>query len=323
MDFAGSSHGGEDIEIPLVTSAVIGPDFDDWIHYLNRHPTIADSHGKWNDASSHDDIAGTVQCWLYFGLLAVLSGKTIDARYFSATTTGRDVGGPVVNSSLVRSNIIDLLLSVLRLPESECTQVIRRHNGILRAAGYFTQWLESHLTQRSSDLIDVILLSVKILIGTISTAYRNGKHGGYGVHARPLLHDAAQGKDLGYQCADRALERKMKENGWCAHQINKVLSSFSYQTAYYFAKLPRPRSADLGHEDCTKVSCIAWNSVLGHTGARHATDGCSCPFISVSSVGVARIIQSGNIPLVSLEEDVDGNLALRLHTKKWYVQCCM
>jgi hypothetical protein len=44
----------------------------------------------------------------------------------------------------------------------------------------------------------------------------------------------------------------------------------------------------------------------------------TCSTISISSVDVAKIIQSGRVSLISIEEDVDGSLALKLHVRERY-----
>jgi len=130
--------------------------------------------------------------------------------------------------------------------------------------------------------------------------------------------DVAHRQDDQLNAAGWAIRVKMVENEWFVHQIHEVLSTFSYQTAQYFAKLPRPGSARIIQETCSKKSCRGCNSPHGHTSARHATDTCACPTISISLVDVAKVIQGGYIPLVSIEEDVHRSLSFRLHTKQWY-----
>jgi len=318
MDFIEATFGGEGVEVPLVTSTVIRPGDDICMWYHNQrspvhYPTRLDI------SSLQGSIATFIQEWLYFGLLAVLCDITIRGCDFS--TPGKRQFG-VVSSELVKSKLINMQLSVLQLPEKERADVLQRHGMILLEANKAVHWVESHFNvhSNSSDLIDLIILSVKVLIGTISRPYDWARaQDSWPPRAIGLdWFDVAHRQGDQLTAAGRAIEVKMVENGWCVHQIHKVLSTYSYQTAYYFANLPRPGSTRIMHETCSKKSCRGWNSQTGHTSARHATDTCACPTISISSVDIAKVIQGGYIPLVSIEEDVHGSLSFRLHTKKWY-----
>ena len=322
MDFVESPFGGEGVEVPLVTSTDIRPgdDNDIWMWYHDQRSPLRYPDAGMNVSSVQGAIATFIQDWLYFGLLAVLCNTTIKVYDFS--TPGKH-HGRVVSSELVRNKIISLQLSVLKVPKNERANMLEQHKRILRRANEAAHLFEKQFNVRasSSDSVDLILLSVKVLIGTISRSYdwtrveNSQPRNAIGLDWFDVAH--RQGDHL--SPAGRAIEAKMTENGWCLHQINKVLSTFSYQAAYQFAKLPRPGSAILTHENCSRESCRGWNSDPDHNSPCHATNACTCPTISISSVEVANIIQGGHIPLISIEEDVHGNLSLSLHTKRWYV----
>ena len=304
MDFVEPPFGGEGVEVPLVSATVMRPDDDEWYSFATRLDL----------SQSQEEIAEFIQSWLYFGLLAVLADITIDGREYS--TPGKR-GSTIVSSHLVAATLVEMKLGVLRLPQSECMSVLEKHKTILVRADEAVRRTEEHFTSRTSGLVDLILLSVKVLIGTIVHSYDSVVDHMFEKLCGTTIqwYDLARRRRGPSKAADRALEAKMMENGWCVHQIDKILSTFSYQTAYYFARLPRPRSARLGHDRCSKASCKGWDSKPGDTSACHATDNCTCSTVSVSSVEVAKIIRSNQIPLISIEEDVHGALSLKLHTK--------
>jgi len=304
MDFVEPPFGGEGVEVPLIGSTVMRPDEDEWYNLA----TALDL------SQAQEDIAGFIQSWLYFGLLAVLADRTIDGHDYS--TSGK-CGSTVVSSQLVAAALVEMKVSVLCLPREECMNVLERHKTILVRADEAVRCTEDHFTSHTSSLIDLILLSVKVLIGTIAHSYDCAVDHMFEKLCGTTIqwYDIARRRGDPSKAADRALEAKMMENGWCVHQIHKILSTFSFQTAYYFARLPRPRSARLGHDCCSKSSCKGWDSKPGDTSACHTTDHCTCSTVSVSSVEVAKIIRSDQIPLVSIEEDVHGTLSLKLHTK--------
>lgn len=306
MDFVEPPFGGEGVEVPLVGSTVMSRNDSEWLEHSTRNPFI-DATGNLDVIRPQSEIAGFVQSWLYFGLLAVLCDKTIDGCDFS--TPGKH-WPRVINSELVKSALIDMKLSVLRLPHNECIGALRRHQTLLGKADEAVGWFEDHCTGTSNELVDLILLSVKVLIYTVARSYDCAGDDMFGNLTGTSLYWRHS------EAAYRALRAIMLENGWCGHQIQKVVSTFGYQTAYYLARLPRPRSGRLGHKTCTGISCRGWDSKPGATHARHATAGCVCPTISVSSREVAEIIRANKIPLVSIEENVHGSLSLKLHSKK-------
>jgi hypothetical protein len=318
MDFVEAPFGGEGVEVPLVGLTVIGPDTE-WSEYC-KQSLFVDADGNLDLTRSEEEIAGFIQSWLYFGLISVLGDTIIDGQDFS--TAGKS-WPTVVDSKLIASALIDIKLRLLRLPNDSRKPILQRQTALLIKADDAVRWTEDQLTSRPNGLVDLILLSVKVLIGTIARSYDH-----VGGRSRLLdnpevyllWYDVAQRRSDQLRAASRALKTKMMENGWCIHQIHKILSRFDYQTAYFFARLPRPISARLGHERCTHNSCKGWDSKPGDTRARHEKTNCTCPTISVPSAEVARIIQSNCIPLVSVEEDLHGDLSLKLHTMKRYAK---
>lgn len=311
MDFVEAPFGGEGIEVPLVGFTAIGPDDTEWSEYRKQSPFV-DADGNLDITRPQEEIAGSIQSWLYFGLLSVLDNKIIDVQDFS--TVGK-CWPTVVDSKRVASALIDTKASVHSLPARSRKPILQRQRVLLIKADEAARWVENHFTGHSSDLVDLILLSVKILIGTIACSFdyvQGGMRFG-------TWYDAAQKRNDHLKAASRALKTKMIEIGWCVHQTYKVLSTFNYQTAYFFARLPRPISARLGHKRCTKDSCKGWDSKIRRTRARHETETCTCSSVNVSSVEVAEIIRSNQIPLVSIEEDIHGDLSLKLHAMKRYV----
>jgi hypothetical protein len=302
MDFGETPFGGKNVEVPLVTSAVIRPGI----------------------CRSQMSTAGFIQERLYLGLLAFLCDTTISGHNFSAS--GQH-WSRVISSEMVKLRLVNFQLSVLRLGEKERKDVYWRHKNILLKANEAARLVERHFSMcsSSSDLVELILLSVRVLIGTVYRSYYDWlPASNYEIrvlgHGDMAWSRVAQRQGGQLTAADRILEAKMIENGWCTHQIHKVLSTFSYQAAYYISKLPRSGSARVVHTTCKKNSCKGWNSKPGLTRPRHVTESCSCATISISSTDVAKVIQGGDIPLVSIEEDAHGSLALKLHTRRWFVQ---
>jgi hypothetical protein len=172
MDFVEAPFGAEGIEVPLLTSTDIPPggDNDIWMWYHDQRSVLRYSAAGMNVSSVQGAIAAFIQDWLYFGLLAVLCNTTI--KGYDLSTPGKH-HGRVVSSELVRNKIISLQLSVLKVPKNERANMLERHKRILRRANEAAHLFEKQFNVRSSssDSVDLILLSVKVLIGTISRSY--------------------------------------------------------------------------------------------------------------------------------------------------------
>jgi hypothetical protein len=317
MDFNETPFGGKNVEVPLVTSAVIQPGDHTWSRYYEALCT-----GNPSICHSQMSIAGFIQEWLYLGLLASLCDTTISGHDFSASGQR---WSRVISSDMVKLKLVNFQLSILRLGEKERKDVYWRHKRILLDRSGAADKVERRMCSSSSDLVDLMLLSVRVLIGTVYRCYYDWLPAhAYEIRVLGLSEMAwsrvARGQGSQLTPADRILEANMIKNGWCTHQIHKVLFTFSYQAAYYISKLPRSGNARIMHKTCKKNSCNGWNSKPGLTRPRHVTESCSCATISISSMDVAEVIQGGDIPLVSIEEDAHGSLTLKLHTRRWFVQ---
>jgi hypothetical protein len=319
MDFNETPFGGKNVEVPLVTLAVIRPGDHTWSQYYE-----ALCPSNLSICHSQMSIAGYIQERLYLGLLASLCDTTISGYDLSASGQR---WSRVISSEMVKLRLVNFQLSVLRLGEKERKDVYWRHKNILLETNKAADFVERRFSMcsSSSDLVDLILLSVRVLIGTVYRCYYDWLPAhNYEIRVLGLSeiawHRVARRQSGQVTAADRILEANMIKNGWCTHQIHKVLSTFSYQAAYYVSKLPRLGNARVMHKTCKKNSCRGWNSKPGLTRPRHVTESCSCTTISISSMDVAKIIQGGDIPLVSIEEDAHGSLTLKLHTRRWFVQ---
>ncbi|KAJ4323676.1 hypothetical protein N0V94_001735 [Neodidymelliopsis sp. IMI 364377] len=70
MDFIDAPFGGEGIEVPLVASTIMTSDWAKWEEYRKQSPVV-NAEGNLDITRPQEEIAGFIQSWLYFGLLAV------------------------------------------------------------------------------------------------------------------------------------------------------------------------------------------------------------------------------------------------------------
>lgn len=289
--------------------------------------------GELDLTRSQDEIAGFLQAWLYFGLLASLVGPDRDQDRF---TSGQP---PIVNSVLV-AEVLDEFgkkaseaaklvktskasRSAARRFSSRCAHptralqpqreafflTITEH---LQVAAEAVHRVEVHFREKAEKKLATITLSIKVLLGTLMhityEAYEcYPSLEPYELSIRPCTK-RRQEVNLP---ASRLLLAHLLKHGWCRQQADVVLS-YPYDVAYFFARLQRsPRD----HSKCVH-KCVGWNAHEGKRLNDHREDGCKCLVLAVSTKEVAEIIRGGGTPLVRLRRDSEGKWTLQLIKKR-------
>jgi hypothetical protein len=110
-----------------------------------------------------------------------------------------------------------------------------------------------------------------------------------------------------------ALYDKLLRTGWCPHTIVIILKSFSIETAAHLFSLPRMPPALRDHSECTQTRCTANDTQLAEGGTYNSAhwkscSGPDCAFLGPNPQEVREIIESGGIPLLSINKDDEGLL---------------
>jgi hypothetical protein len=113
-----------------------------------------------------------------------------------------------------------------------------------------------------------------------------------------------------------AEKERMLAQGWCVHQIDYFSRMFDKATFSYIATRVRPpRGTD--HTLCAEMSsCVAYNVDMNNYETRHVDDTCTCEMMAVPYDQLIKIIEEGDVPLVSIEVNGNGELNLRLCKRK-------
>ncbi|CAG8972160.1 hypothetical protein HYALB_00009708 [Hymenoscyphus albidus] len=77
-------------------------------------------------------------------------------------------------------------------------------------------------------------------------------------------------------------------------------------------RLPRPNTAGITHDNCTKLQCKANNVNQGNYTNRHVKEGCSRKMIHVPHEELVGILRNGRIPVVQIVETCQGNIKLEV-----------
>ncbi|KAH8764333.1 hypothetical protein F5883DRAFT_462493 [Diaporthe sp. PMI_573] len=139
---------------------------------------------------------------------------------------------------------------------------------------------ESRLKNASEDFA-LVALSVRMLLHVLTFQFK-----------LPTARVDAEAPST------QIIMRRMLENGWCRQRIAHACREFSYPTLYYLSSLRRHIPQHLSHSRCTDSAC---KITAGDVEPSHRMPNCECDSIDVSMGEVAKIIESGGVPLIRVK----------------------
>ena len=265
------------------------------------------------DHRSAKDSASFVQSWLFFGLLAELTGNVVDRQ------SVLHLSAPEHGSKLcTRVNLANPYRSELKLEFLSSKTLYRRIRKIVRIGTRNVERID-RLEVAEKRPMPLVLLSVKILLCDLraarieSTGIRSWpwKDGNEHSHLIPC----AFGSNLVSSSA-RALQRQMITKGWCPSQVNRISSTCDYSMMHYLSTIHRRSSEKSIHQTCSSTHCQAYNSDLISYKTSHTTSLCQCSFICAPTKQINEIINSGGVPLISLHKTSLGKFEIHAHKSK-------
>ncbi|KAJ1332043.1 hypothetical protein MN608_05509 [Microdochium nivale] len=115
----------------------------------------------------------------------------------------------------------------------------------------------------------------------------------------------------------------MLANGWCPRQIDHLSHKHDAQTLSYLATLERSSlrttAAGVDHARCSSdLPCTAHNSSdMSQYRTRHTERGRECSMVEMPREQLARVLESGGVPLIAIEgsDGADGACRLTVHAR--------
>lgn len=267
--------------------------------------------GFWKDGKLDLDrpcrqLAALAQAWLFFGLIDAFTGQHVDKGVFIRREYVNGANEDVVDTIML-GGILEESFRRPRMPfaRSKALKDIR------------VQLLEAARASSTLDRIEgndssssAVFLSIKILIICLSEMFNFAVWAHLGpsspsIHLlksfrSPILETRRPNGE--FPAPASLLMSRMRESGWCIHQILDIFRFHHYYTVYYYSSIARAESwDDITHEACTEAQCVAYN--IKDDSAyriRHIEEGCSCDLVGPPENEVANIIRKGDIPLVEL-----------------------
>ncbi|KAF2008145.1 hypothetical protein P154DRAFT_516866 [Amniculicola lignicola CBS 123094] len=244
----------------------------------------------WKNNPDTAQLATLLQSRLYFGFLDAFFKQHIDIEDFSIEDD---------NQAYISSTEgLDLLIS------TNISDRAHQHKTLEKVS----QQMRDLETRQDFDKhrypLSEVEISIRVLISTLAhyCGWKTGKDWTF----HPLLAS------------------RLKDAGWCRSQIKTIAEYQDEAMVYYLSLVPSRKLSNNGHEDCPNTHCTASNvKNLRPYENKHTCRGIpikssqaleNCPLIQVSGSKIRQVINSGGIPLISIEISPSGDIALHVQT---------
>lgn len=304
-------------DVPLLPT--IEYDFRGLNDFPIRHGIMSRGLDELNDRPAESS-AAFVQSWLFFGLLADLTGTPVDRDHVLHPGPHQDTAE--FHTLLYPPNLQHNELGLRMTSSSEVSNLnalSKKLRDTVRI-GIDNVGRIDRLAVAERSPMPLILLSVKILLCDLA-AIRVGRSVHYDLPRKGELeesrlmpyHTSVSGL---VSSSVKILEGSMKGKGWCPSQIHRVGSTCDYSMMNYLSNIDRRSSEKTIHDTCSSRECQAYNSEPETYVTSHTTRGCQCRFIAAPTEQVNEIIRSGGFPLISLQNASHGNIEIRVQASK-------
>ena len=304
-------------DVPLLPT--IEYDFRGLNDFPSRHGIMSSGLDELNYRPTESS-ASFVQSWLFFGLLADLTGTLVNRDHI--LHPGPPQHTPkfhtLVDPPTLQHNELGLLMTSSS-EESNLKSLSKKLRVTVRVGVYNVGRID-RLVVAERHPMPLVLLAVKILLCDLA-AMRVGRSGLYslpwdnGLEESRLVpyHTSASGL---VSSSVKILEGLMKDKGWCPSQILRIGSTCDYSMMHYLSSIDRRSSEKIIHDACSSKNCQAYNSEPDSYVTSHTARDCQCSFIAAPTEQIIGVIKSGGVPLISLHKASHGNIEIRVRASK-------
>lgn len=279
---------------------------------------------------SHADINEFFQSWLFFGMLSsvlTIAGEVVDLEDFVETNSK---GEKVITTLPLRNYLLRWRERELRHGHS--LQVgpdpwyirLRLIDDCLEEANSITRRLLSSSTPSSAfpaqkpEVLPEISLSIIILGSTLNAAKESVIPESISDQTMDTFGSDAQlgilllsgqipyiSRAIGLWGPATYTLQKLQQNGWCQIEI-EMLQELYDTGQYYVSQLRRPQtSVAIGHGNCTRSKCVAYQIDSEHYHPQHRSNCRGCDEIGFPTAYIEDLVMNNKIPLVMVEKSGD------------------
>lgn len=264
-----------------------------------------DRQGLIEHEDHSEELLSFYQEWLYFGLMTEFFGHAVAVESFIQEVDGHRQIDTSTLPSLIRSWRLEVYHS---LSTDADKMVERAKTCLLLATKHCTHLDQNHVIGQLPGPWTEIILSIKVLLGTLATHLDLEKH------TQDLLLPWSR-KFLTEPPSITMIKEHMIRHGWCPLRVREYFSRFSFGIIYYLASLPQNSTRKSDHGGCLALGTCCGDSIDPKTPFRckHTMTGkCNgnCSYLPIPKAKIVDIIKSGGIPLVTAYHDSGSRLHL-------------
>ena len=249
--------------------------------------------------------AAMAHSWLFFGLIEAYIGEELDKSLLLRKNTAADNDPLIVDTSRLDDMLLASRERLARASHDErCARSSQRAQLLKHASAASASF---DLIQDYEPSLAATFLSIKILII-------------YLVEFSHAIHGWPRDRNLTLQwrvsrrsLPVRLLIDRMRECGWCIHQIMQTFRFHNLVIIYYLSSIPRLDVWGVTHDACTKHQCLAYDTRQDATyEVRHVEEGCRCKLIEAPLEPIINIVGDGGIPLIGIRELQNNQVKLEV-----------
>lgn len=320
------------IEVPYLCQ--IPYDGKDFKGFPQRCGFELDENGFVRPRDSDRAMLGFYQTWLYFGLIMEFFRYPVENRDIAPIkmedfVRPSDAGGSPIICSVKLTDMINIWgrhYYGFKMPfASQPSRTIASLRGSVRHAMLECVHLDQpHIigTWQAKGAYEVIL-SIKILLNSFVTALTRQsimEKWTDNIRNKPRRIPFLEGYmikpwDYALCCvlpSGSLLERHVINHSWCPFRLHHTFTSFSYNTIYYLACLPKNGRRIADHTHCLEAKMCKGDSVNDENFRCQHTSACdgTCPARAPPMEKVKSALSEGGIPLITCSHVSPNRLAL-------------
>ncbi|MCJ1451181.1 hypothetical protein MMC28_001516 [Mycoblastus sanguinarius] len=240
------------------------------------------------------------QRWLFFGLINEILGDLCRSESFTYVKENDDGPTELLSTSKL-AGIVDKWVANVQAGQINPRPTYEHVAECLRLAF-------ATLYAAGPDFDPQVKLSIASVGELLSLAANEA----YGVSYTPKCNKCP---NTWSQLIDRSYwEKIMLLAGWCPSQTRSTLGPTAYlQTLHFATCLGQPKSISERHQNCYDQHCANYQINIDTYQTQHVTSQCKCPNLSVNTDYLAKILESGSLPLLRIQKvHITAELSIEL-----------
>ena len=245
------------------------------------------------------DVRRFLQGWLFFGVLSEFLGTTLDPLDFVCDDESAD------GESRLSTKPLGKRLARWR-DRMELTDTDEKKEVVFRILSCLEIVGEATRSDIMSNLMGPELhLAVSVLGSTLDKARLSLRMRVAEADLKFCSRGQKHNDDYVLFGANVLLIDRMLTSGWCPNQVGRAGRDLTPSGMYFASMLKHPTPTN-DHKACTRNRCKMNQIDEATYKTKHVQSGCDCCFIGPNMAEIAKVLESGDIPVIAIKTSLTG-----------------